>query len=94
MICCYLVFEGHQKAQDNIANDGIYVNKNARDAMVFYGKIRTNDGKGVTIPSQIRYVYYFDHYLKVLRYKNKKKIESEFQDDEDQLQAFDRIKMM
>ena len=82
MICCYLVFEGHQKAQDNIANDGVYVNKNARDAMVFYGKISTSDGKGVTIPSQIRYVYYFDHYLKVLRYKNKKKIEKEFQDED------------
>ena len=94
MICCYLVFEGHQKAQDNIANDGVYVNKNARDAMVFYGKIRTSDGKGVTIPSQIRYVYYFDHYLKVLRYKNKKKIENEFQDEENQLQAFDRVTRM
>lgn len=50
IICCYLIFSRYCKS--------------AYEALVFYGKIRTRDGKGVTIPSQIRYVYYFDHFMK------------------------------
>lgn len=50
IICCYLIFSKYCKS--------------AYEALVFYGKIRTRDGKGVTIPSQIRYVYYFDHFMK------------------------------
>lgn len=51
MICAYLVFEGHHKVQDGIIDPGQYVSKNSHDALVYYGKIRTKDAKGVTIPS-------------------------------------------
>lgn len=51
VICCYLLF--------------IDFCKTAKESLVYYGQIRTQDGKGVTIPSQIRYVYYFEHYLRL-----------------------------
>ena len=50
MICCYLVYSGFLKTAD--------------DALKFYGQMRVHNGKGVTIPSQLRYVYYFEHILK------------------------------
>lgn len=53
MICCYLVYCNYSKS--------------AHDALVYYGKIRTSNCKGVTIPSQIRYVYYFESFLKLRR---------------------------
>lgn len=37
MICCYLIYSRFSK--------------NAHDALVYYGKIRTADAKGITIPS-------------------------------------------
>jgi phosphatidylinositol-3,4,5-trisphosphate 3-phosphatase/dual-specificity protein phosphatase PTEN len=45
LICCYLLWCG--------------VCKTAKQAMELYGSIRTKNGKGVTIPSQIRFVEYF-----------------------------------
>ena len=53
VIACYLLFDQFCKSAD--------------EALKFYGEVRTTDGKGVTIPSQIRYVHYFDHYIKQKR---------------------------
>jgi len=50
MICCYLLFGGEWN--------------NPKDALDFYAAMRTYNKKGVTIPSQVRYVYYTGHIMK------------------------------
>ena len=49
MIVCYLVFSG--------------LCATTEEALAHYAKQRTLNGKGVTIPSQIRYIKYFETYL-------------------------------
>ncbi|KAH3743100.1 protein tyrosine phosphatase [Pelomyxa schiedti] len=49
MICCYLMYSGQVSSID--------------EALKHYATARTHDGKGVTIPSQVRYVHYFGSLL-------------------------------
>ncbi|GAM17605.1 hypothetical protein SAMD00019534_007800 [Acytostelium subglobosum LB1] len=50
MICCYLIYCGEWPETEN--------------SLKFYAAARTYNQKGVTIPSQIRYVHYFSRYLR------------------------------
>jgi phosphatidylinositol-3,4,5-trisphosphate 3-phosphatase/dual-specificity protein phosphatase PTEN len=61
MICCYLI--------------DAEVCATARKALKYYGERRTSDGKGVTIPSQMRYVAYFEAYKLSRAFYTKKTIE-------------------
>ena len=50
MLACYMLFSGQSAT--------------ALDALRIFGTARTYNGKGVTIPSQIRYVWYFEQALR------------------------------
>ena len=45
-ICCLLLY--------------LSIFKTADESLAYYGMMRAGDGRGVAIPSQIRYVYYFE----------------------------------
>ncbi|GAB5368944.1 hypothetical protein AAMO2058_001362900 [Amorphochlora amoebiformis] len=51
IIACYLLYSGECHT--------------AEEALVVFAAKRTSDGKGVTIPSQKRFVSYFENYLKM-----------------------------
>ncbi|XP_065684049.1 uncharacterized protein LOC101239852 isoform X3 [Hydra vulgaris] len=55
MICAYLLYKGYYD--------------NAKDAMNYYAVYRTENKKGVTIPSQKRYIEYFSYYLNHIKNK-------------------------
>eukprot|EP00744_Colponema_vietnamica_P004739 GILI01007017.1.p1 GENE.GILI01007017.1~~GILI01007017.1.p1 ORF type:complete len:642 (+),score=181.18 GILI01007017.1:133-2058(+) len=50
MVCCLLLYTGQWET--------------AEESLKYYGFCRTRNQKGVTIPSQMRYVYYFEQLLK------------------------------
>lgn len=61
MICCYMLHNGEFN--------------NADDALKFYARKRTHDCKGVTIPSQRRYVEYYARLLNSQKPYNSVKIQ-------------------
>uniref|UniRef100_A0A1I8IQ02 Protein-tyrosine-phosphatase n=1 Tax=Macrostomum lignano TaxID=282301 RepID=A0A1I8IQ02_9PLAT len=59
MICCYLLYESYQGMREQEPT-----RLTADQVLDLYDKRRTHNKKGVTIPSQRRYVYYYAHVLR------------------------------
>ena len=54
-----LIYDGIQ----GIFQEAVNLCKNSEEAITHYAKARTYNMKGVTIPSQIRYIEYFESFL-------------------------------
>lgn len=50
MICCLILY--------------MKIIKNAKDSINYYGIMRSINNRGITVPSQMRYVHYFDKLIK------------------------------
>lgn len=67
MICAFLLHVGQLEI---LESDDVIKIDSAEQALDHYGRHRTHDSKGVTIPSQRRYVYYYEELVKhQLEYK-------------------------
>ena len=62
MICAYLIHAGECEITDD--SSGTVKITSAEKALEYYGRHRTHDKKGVTIPSQRRYVYYYEELVR------------------------------
>ena len=60
MICCLLLY--------------MKIFETANECLQYYGMMRAENGKGVTIPSQIRYVNYFEKTKKQKKWKHLKEV--------------------
>ena len=61
-VCCLMIY--------------LKIFETADESLAYYGMMRAGDGRGVTIPSQIRYVHYFEEMMKnnINPTKNPKKL--------------------
>ena len=66
MICAYLLHcKMWQETQARLGFAWCAISLiHNQDALDFYGHARTKNGKGVTIPSQVRYVHYYGRYVR------------------------------
>ena len=65
MITVYLLHSHFEAMSQEYAVLGLrHPITNATEALEHYGKMRTSNGKGVTIPSQIRWCYYYEEWLR------------------------------
>ena len=66
MICCLLIYLsgwlGHHYSTSTAEREKL--TWTTEQAMQYYARKRTKDGKGVTIPSQIRFIRYFEAWMR------------------------------